>query len=75
MSVAEKGKRSVADETEVAAYFTGVMRGKLAADEKLPGVKDQLKAAELLGKHFGMFNEREREGEAEAVEFVGDEAL
>ena len=68
-------KRSVADETEVAAYFTAVMRGKEAADEKLPGVKDQLKAAELLGKRFGMFSGREKEDGAEPVEFVGDEAL
>ena len=75
----EKQKRGrkgrVADEKEVAAYFTDVMRGKLAADEKLPGVKDQLKAAELLGKHFGMFSEREKDSEGEAVEFMGDEAL
>ena len=68
-------KRIVADEKEVAAYFTGVMRGQLAADEKLPGVKDQLKAAELLGKHFGMFREQERDERAETVEFEGDEGL
>jgi len=72
---AEARKRCVADEAEVAAYFTGVMRGEQAADEKLPGVKDQLKAAELLGKHFGMFGGKEKEGEAETVEFVGDELL
>ena len=54
-------KPCVADETEVAAYFTGVMRGEPTADEKLPGVKEQLKAAELLGKHFGMFAQKEKE--------------
>ena len=68
----------VADEKEVAAFFSAVMRGEPAADEKLPRVKEQLKAAELLAKHFGMFAERESSGvgdPAGAVEFVGDELL
>lgn len=67
--------RIVADETEVAAFFSAVMRGEPAADEKLPGVKEQLKAAELLGKHFGMFADRENSGLSKAVEFGGDELL
>ncbi|MCL2828690.1 MAG: terminase small subunit [Oscillospiraceae bacterium] len=67
----------VADEKEVAAFFSAVMRGEPAADEKLPGVKEQLKAAELLGKHFGMFADRESRGAGDlgSVEFVGDELL
>ena len=65
----------MADTTEVAAFFSAVMRGAPAADEKLPGVKDQLKAAELLGKHFGMFSDREGKEGGEQVEFVGDELL
>ena len=77
--MAGKGKRSknrhVADETEVVAYFTGVMRGESAADEKLPGVKEQLRAAELLGKHFGMFANKEKPDALEPVEFTGDEVL
>ena len=48
-------RQEIADETEVAAFFSSIMRGAVAADERLPGVKDQLKAAELLGKSFGMF--------------------
>ena len=68
-------ERMVADETEVAAFFSAVMRGEVAADEKLPGVKDQLKAAELLGKYFGMFKEREGKSIGETVEFIGDEML
>ena len=68
--------RERADEMEVAAFFSAVMRGAPAADEKPPGVKDQLKAAELLGKHFGMFSDREnREEDLQQVEFCGDEAL
>ena len=65
----------MADKTEVATFFSAVMRGAPAADEKPPGVKDQLKAAELLGKHFGMFTEKEGKDEGEQVEFIGDEAL
>jgi len=69
------GVAAMADETEVAAFFSAVMRGTPAADEKPPGVKDQLRAAELLGKHFGMFTDREKSGGGEPVEFIGDEAL
>lgn len=67
--------RVVADKEEVAAFFSNVMRGKPAADERLPGVKEQLKAAELLAKHFGMFTERDKAGQNEAIEFTGDERL
>jgi len=67
--------RSVVDEVEVAAFFSAVMQGKPAADEKLPGMKEQLKAAELLGRHFGMFDTRENAPSGETVEFVGDEVL
>ena len=67
----------VADQTEVAAFFSAVMRGSPAADEKKPGIKEQLRAAELLAKHFGMFKGKEdmRPGEGEEIEFVGDEEL
>jgi len=68
-------KKQVADETEVAAFFSGVMRGEPAADEKPPGVKDQLKAAELLGKHFGMFDSKDSGELPGQIEFVGDELL
>ena len=67
--------RETADAGEVAAFFSAVMRGEPAADERPPGVKDQLKAAELLGKHFGMFTERESRDEGRQVEFFGDELL
>ena len=67
--------RGTADASEVAAFFSAVMRGALAADDKPPGVKEQLRAAELLGKHFGMFTEREKGGGDEIVEFIGDELL
>ena len=71
----DKEQKYVANEEEVAAFFSSVMRGDPAADERSPGVKDQLKAAELLGKHFGMFSGRESELKEAEVEFVGDEQL
>lgn len=59
-----------ADIQEVMEYFTSVMRGKsesnvlaLAGDgfqeviAKPPDEKERLKAAELLGKRFGMFRD------------------
>lgn len=68
-----KKQKKVADETEVAAFWTEVMRGHLAADERPPGVKDQLKATEFLGKHLGMFKEsKEMPGQ---IEFAGDEDI
>ena len=75
LGLTEDGKVRKADESEVAAYFTGVMRGDEAADKSQPGVKDQLRAAELLGKHLGMFEKRERGFDGETMEFVGDEEL
>jgi len=61
------GKPEVADKTEVAAYFSNVMRGTKTE-------KEQLKAAELLGKLCGMFNTQDVQMD-EKVEFVGDERL
>lgn len=61
---------NTADIQEVMEYLTSVMRGKslssvlsLACDgyqeviEKEPDEKEKLKAAELLGKRFGMFKD------------------
>ncbi len=61
---------NTADIQEVMEYLTSVMRGKslssvlsLAGDgyqeviEKEPDEKEKLKAAELLGKRFGMFKD------------------
>lgn len=72
---AKKKNKCVADEVELQVFFTGVVRGEPAADEKPPGVKDQLKAAELLGKCFGMFSRKEKDSVSEPVEFVGDAFL
>lgn len=61
---------NTADIQEVMEYLTSVLRGKSASavlmmsgngmqkvTEKPPDEKERLKAAELLGKRFGMFTE------------------
>jgi phage terminase small subunit len=68
--MAEKESKLIADQDEVLKYLTAVMRGKseasvLARDEdgadrvieKPPDEKERLKAAELLGKRYGLYKE------------------
>ena len=62
-------KKKKADPDEVAAFFSAVMRGEVETE------KDQLKAAELLGKHFGMFKAKEETKTPEQISFIGDENL
>ena len=66
----EMASERIADATEVMEYLTSVMRGKSLSSvlsmcgdgcqeivEKEPDEKEKLKAAELLGKRFGMFKD------------------
>ena len=61
----------IADATEVLEYLTSVMRGKHTEEvplligegvqtltSKEVGAKERLKAAELIGKRFGLFTDR-----------------
>lgn len=60
----------IADAAEVMKYLTAVMRGEEIEEvvgftetgaetvEKLPYVKDRVKAAELIGKRYSLFTER-----------------
>lgn len=69
--MSEKGLNPVADEQEVLATFTGIMRGQVleesfrkvnGADERVmtpPKISEMCKAAELLGKHYGLFDRKE----------------
>lgn len=63
--------QKVADRDEVLRYLTAVMRGEhieeiplLVGDgiqtltDKAVGAKERLKAAELLGKRYGLFNDK-----------------
>lgn len=69
--MAEKDAELIADQDEVLKYLTAVMRGKsqssvLARDEtgaeevieKPPDEKERLKAAELLGKRYGLYTDK-----------------
>lgn len=68
--MSEKESELIATQDEVLKYLTSVIRGKskssvLARDEsgaervieKPPDEKERLKAAELLGKRYGLFKE------------------
>lgn len=69
--MAEKESKLIADQDEVLQYLTGVLRGEsrssvlarnmVGADEvmeKPPDEKERLKAAELLGKRYGLYTDR-----------------
>lgn len=69
--MAEKESELIADQDEVLKYLTSVMRGKSAAHvlardeigadrviEKPPDEKERLRAAELLGKRYGLYTDR-----------------
>lgn len=68
--LAELHSEKTADAQEVLEYLTAVMRGKSSASvlsmrgdgcqeviEKPPDEKERLKAAELIGKRYGMFKD------------------
>ncbi len=56
-------ERRIADAKEVIEYLTEVMRGEHGNDGEFWKVseKDRLKAAELLGKRYGLFKEKVEE--------------
>lgn len=69
--MSEKEKTLIADQDEVLRYLTSVLRGNskahiLARDElgadrviqKPPDEKERLKAAELLGKRYGLYTDK-----------------
>jgi len=72
--MAEKEKSLIADQDEVLRYLTSVLRGESQSSElvsesaggvtiakemkKSPSEKDRLKAAELLGKRYGIYTDR-----------------
>lgn len=67
----EKESELIADQDEVLKYLTAVMRGQSSASvlarketgadhviTKPPDEKERLKAAELLGKRYGLYTDR-----------------
>lgn len=78
----------VADAEEVLSYLTAVMRGKCSEEvpilcgdgcqeltQKAIGAKDRLKAAELIGKRYGLFTDKMEVGGAVPVVIMGDDQL
>ncbi|MCL2568615.1 MAG: hypothetical protein FWE12_04155 [Oscillospiraceae bacterium] len=63
-----KQKKEKVYQDKVLDFLVEVMEGKSTE-------KGQLRAAELLAKHYGMFEKRENSMEEKPVEFVGDEKL
>jgi phage terminase small subunit len=58
----------IADVTEVLEFLTAVLRGN-------PTERQQLKAAELLGKRYQIFSNNAKSGEAVTVVFNGEEEI
>lgn len=69
--MAEKEEQLIAEQDEVLRYLTAVMRGQSKSHvlargewgvekviEKKPDEKERLKAAELLGKRYGIYTDR-----------------
>ena len=63
----EKEKALIADQNEVLEYLTAVLRGTEKEEVVLPSglmmykkteTKDRLKAAELLGKRYGIYTDK-----------------
>lgn len=75
---------NIADTQEIMEYLTSVMRGeqkeqvalmyygKQILEEKSASIKERLKAAELLGKRYGLFADRLEVESSAIVQIVDD---
>lgn len=63
-------KRKIACKTEVLEYLTGVMRSGI--DEGKKADATTTKAAELIGKHLGMFSDKSGAEQGVNVVIVDD---
>lgn len=65
----ERESKLIADQDEILQYLTSVMRGEEKASTvidgngdtitgEMPSVKDRIRAAELLGKRYGIYVEK-----------------
>ena len=77
--------KKVAEAREVMEYLTSVMRGESSSEvlrfvgdgyqdisKKAPDEKERLKAAELLGKRFGLFTENIKLNSNNVVQILDD---
>lgn len=58
--------------SEVVLEFTGASKSKARILEKPPSEKDRLKAAELLGKRYGLFTEKVDINTDSVVQIIDD---
>lgn len=83
--LAKKSKDVVASQDEILAYLTGVVRGEetgmtlvgvgqgaqVVRQEK-PTLAERTKAAELLGKRYGLFVDKQEVKQTGVIQFVDD---
>lgn len=83
--LAEKDEEKIAKQDEILSYLTSIMRGE-QTEEVLRGIgkgaqtiddmevsaKDRIKAAELLGKRYGLWVDRQEMDVKGAVTFLDD---
>lgn len=70
----------VADEREIMEYLTGILRGGITEEvfvnkqfiNRPPSLRDRNKAAELLGKHYGLYSEKKNSKRVEGIEIKVD---
>lgn len=83
--LAEKNKSLIADQDEVMKLISLVLRGEASGtalvgvgkgaqivDDVPPTVSEKLKAAELLGKRYAMWTEKQEVDVKGAIQFVDD---
>ena len=72
--LAQMQSERIADAEEVLQYLTKVMRGEVKDQFDLdPTIQDRTKAAELLGKRYKLFvDKQEISGKVEAVTILND---
>lgn len=59
--MAERKRSGIASKTEVLQTFTSIMRGEMTEGGAgvPPKISERCKAAELLGKQYGLFDRKE----------------
>ena len=74
LRLAELEEKRIADATEVLQYLTGVMRGEIKDQFDLdPSLQDRTKAAELLGKRYRLFiDKQETHVSSEPITILND---
>lgn len=83
--MAEKDKERIASQDEILEFLTKVLRGEVTEEipigkgegffeleDKTPSIKDRVKAAELLGKRYAMWTDKQQIEGTQQVVIVED---